>query len=105
MTVIGLLASYSLIVYAVRNYSMSRDLVIANSLAKAKIEEISNSPQPTGGSLANNVTGYFDSPTDRFIRRWQINSNSFGTKTINVTIIMRGPGVLLPDVNVATRIR
>ncbi len=84
---------------------MSRDVVIANSFAKAKVEELSNNLQPNGGSLGNNVNGYFDSPSDRFIRRWEIKSDSFGTKHINVTIVPQGQGVLLPDINIATRIR
>lgn len=105
MTVIGLLASYSLMVYAVRNYSMSRDLVVANSLAKAKVEELSNKLQQDGGSLDNNVNGYFDYPSGNFVRRWRISSDSLGIKIVNVTIIPRTQGTLLPQVNIATRIQ
>lgn len=103
VTVVGLLATLSLIAYAVRSYTVSGDLAIANSLAKAKIEELRNLSQTPGGNLTTNTAGYFDQPTSKFIRRWQITSDSMGTQTLSVGMFPAYPGVLLPEVNVKTR--
>ncbi|HEX8286401.1 MAG TPA: prepilin-type N-terminal cleavage/methylation domain-containing protein [Pyrinomonadaceae bacterium] len=103
VTVIGLLAALTMIAFAVKSYTVSSDLAIANSLAKAKVEELRNASQAPGGNLANNTTGYFDQPTSKFIRRWQITDDSMGTQTLSVNIVPAYPGILLPEVNVRTR--
>jgi prepilin-type N-terminal cleavage/methylation domain-containing protein len=103
ITVVGLLATLTLIAFAVRSYTVSSDLAIANSLAKAKIEELRNTSQATGGNLTSNATEYFDQPTSKFIRRWQITNDSMGTQTLSVAVIPTYPGVLLPEVNLSTR--
>lgn len=103
VTVIGLLGALTMIAFAVKNFTVSSDLAIANSLAKAKIEELRNISQAPGGNLANNTTGYFDQPTNKFIRRWQITTDSMGTETVSVGVIPAYPGLLLPEVNLRTR--
>lgn len=103
VTVVGLLATLTLIAFAVKSYTISSDLAIANSLAKAKIEELRNISQPPGGNLTNNTAGYFDQPTSKFIRRWQITSDSVGTQTVSVGVSPAYPGILLPEVNLKTR--
>jgi prepilin-type N-terminal cleavage/methylation domain-containing protein len=103
VTVVGLLAALTLITYAVKSYTVSSDLAITNSLAKAKIEELRNTSQAPGGNLTNNTTGYFDQPTSKFIRRWQITADSMGTQTVSVAVTPAYPGVLLPEVNLRTR--
>jgi prepilin-type N-terminal cleavage/methylation domain-containing protein len=103
ITVIGLLAALSLIAFAVKRYTVSSDLAIANSLAKSKIEELRNISQAPGGNLLNNTTGYFDQPTSKFIRRWQISTDSMGTQNLSVGVSPAYPGILLPEVNLRTR--
>jgi prepilin-type N-terminal cleavage/methylation domain-containing protein len=103
VTVVGLLAALTLIAFAIKSHTMSSDLAIANSLAKAKIEELRNVSQVPGGNLTNNTSGYFDQPTSKFIRRWQITTDSMGTQTVSVGITPAYPGILLPEVNFRTR--
>ena len=103
ITVVGLLAALTLIAYSIKNYTVSGDLAIANSLAKAKIEELRNLSQAPGGNLTTNSTGYFDQPTDKFTRRWQITTDSMGTQTVSVKISPAYSGLLLPEVNLRTR--
>jgi prepilin-type N-terminal cleavage/methylation domain-containing protein len=103
ITVVGLLATLTLIAFAVRSYTVSGDLAIANSLAKAKIEELRNTSQSPGGNLTSNATEYFDQPTSKFIRRWKITNDSTGTQTLSVGVVPAYPGVLLPEINLSTR--
>jgi prepilin-type N-terminal cleavage/methylation domain-containing protein len=103
ITVIGLLAALTLIAFSIRNYTFSSDLAIANSLAKAKIEELRNISQAPGGDLTANSAGYFDQPTDKFTRRWQITADSMGTQTLSVKISPAYSGLLVPDVDLKTR--
>jgi prepilin-type N-terminal cleavage/methylation domain-containing protein len=103
VTVVGLLAALTLIAYSIKNYTVSSDLAIANSLAKAKIEELRNLSQAPGGNLTNSSAGYFDQPTDKFIRRWQITTDSMGTQTLSVAVSPAYRGILLPEVNLRTR--
>lgn len=103
ITVVGLLGALTLISFAVKRYTVSSDLAIANSLAKSKIEELINLSQAPGGNLTNNTTGYFDQPTSKFIRRWQITTDSMGTQNVSVGITPAYPGILLPEVNLRTR--
>ena len=103
LTVVGLLAVLTLVAYATRMYTTSGDLAIANSLAKAKIEELQNTSQSAGGNLTNNTTNYFDQPTSKFIRRWQIAADSMGTQTLSVAVMPAYPGIVLPEVSLRTR--
>lgn len=103
VTVVGLLAALTLIAFSIKNYTVSGDLAVANSLAKAKIEELRNLSQAPGGNLTANSAGYFDQPTDKFTRRWQITADSMGTQTLSVKISPAYSGLLLPEVNLRTR--
>jgi prepilin-type N-terminal cleavage/methylation domain-containing protein len=103
VTVIGLLGALTLISYAIRNYTVSSDLAIANSLAKAKIEELRNFSQSPGGNLTANAAGYYDEPSSKFVRRWQITADSQGTQTLSVKINPVNSGFLLPEVNLTTK--
>jgi prepilin-type N-terminal cleavage/methylation domain-containing protein len=103
VTVVGLLGALSLIAFAINSSTVSSDLIMADSLAKAKIEELQNTSQPPGGNLTNNTPEYFDQPTSKFIRRWQVTSDPMGTQTLSVSVIPAYPRVLLPEVNLITR--
>lgn len=108
ITVVGLTAVAGLVVEAIRLESRAKDSTSANALLKAKIEELSNySPgaaqRARGGGLNSNITGYYDNPDPRFIRRWQIENNPAdagvpsGTQRVTVTIISDRAEVTIPN--------
>ena len=111
ITTIGLLAVSGLMAVGIRLQTESRDVVAANSFAKAKIEELQNyaptaAQRARGGSLTTNVTNYNDSPDARFQRRWLIETypNDAGvpanTQRITLVIIPNSPGVRLPNIRI-----
>ncbi len=111
ITTIGLLAVAGLIAVGIRLQTESRDAISANSLAKAKIEELQNyAPTATqrarGGSLTSNVASYNDSPDSRYQRRWLIETNPTdagvpaNTQRITVVVVANSPDVRLPDIRI-----
>ena len=111
ITTIGLLAVVGLMVVGIRLQTESRDAIAANSLARAKIEELQNyaptaSQRVRGGSLTSNTTSYNDTPDSRFQRRWQIENNPTDagvpseTQRITVSVISNSPSVRIPSVKV-----
>lgn len=105
VSLVGLAGAYTLIVSSIRTEVFARDLATYNSLARAKTEEIKNTPRTSGGSLTANVNGYYDSPTAAYTRRWQISDDPMGTKTVKVTIVPNAAGTLLPQVEITTRMK
>lgn len=105
IALIGLMAVYSLVVFSIRLQTISRDLAIANSFARAKTEELRNSAQTVGGSLTSNATGYYDSPSGKFTRRWQISNDPMNTRTVTVILLPNTAGTLQPEVKLATRMK
>jgi Tfp pilus assembly protein PilV len=114
ITMIGLLAMAGLIVVGLRFQVESRDLTTANSLARAKLEQLHNT-SPTsaerarGGSLVTNVTNYNDSLSNgRYRIRWQVEvyPTDAGvpkdTQRITVVIVPDRPDVLLPPVQIVS---
>jgi Tfp pilus assembly protein PilV len=76
VTVVGVVAVATLITYGIGLQVLSRDTSRANSLAKAKIEQLriipSSDPQLSlGGDLSSNVSDHFDTPAG-FVRRWVV---------------------------------
>jgi prepilin-type N-terminal cleavage/methylation domain-containing protein len=111
ITTIGLLAVVGLITVGIRLQSESRDAISANSLAKAKLEELQNyAPTATqrarGGSLTNNTANYNDSPDPRYQRRWLIETYPTdagvpaNTQRITVVMVANTPDVRLPDIRI-----
>ncbi len=109
ITTIGLLAVAGLVGIGIRLQTESRDATTANSLARAKIEELQNyaptaAERVRGGSLTTNVANYNDSPDTRFQRRWQIETSPTdagvpaNTQKITVLIVANDSGMRLPDV-------
>ena len=96
---------YGLFVMAVRMQMISKDLATANALARGKIEDLRNTALTPGGSLTTDVAGYNDTPSTNFERRWLIATDAVGTKTVTVTTLANNPGILLPPVQITTRIR
>lgn len=115
ITTVGLLAVSGLMVVGIRLQTESRDAIAANSLARAKIEEIQNysptaSQRARGGSLTSNTTNYSDTSDARFQRRWQIENSPTdtgvpaGTQRITVILIPNRPDVRLPSVQIKSLI-
>ena len=109
ITTFGLLAVSGLMGVGIRLQTESRDAIAANSLAKAKLEELQNyaptaSQRARGGSLTSNVTNYNDSPDARFQRRWLIETNPTdagvpaNAQRITVVIVANNTGVRLPNI-------
>jgi prepilin-type N-terminal cleavage/methylation domain-containing protein len=103
LVTVGLLAIFSLLTVCLRTEVISRELGTANSLSRLKIEELKNSPRVAGGSLTSNVTGYFDNPSFKYTRRWQISADSMGTQTVVVLMIPKVSGAPLSEVRLTTR--
>ena len=111
ITTVGLLAVAGLMAVGIRLQTDSRDAISANSLAKAKIEELQNyTPTVTqrarGGSLTSNIASYNDSPDSRYQRRWLIETNPTdagvpaNTQRITVVVVGNTPDVRLPNIRV-----
>jgi len=105
LTLIGLSAVLGLLTVCVRTEVFSREMAIANSLARSKIEQLANSTRTPGGNLTTNAFGYSDNPNSNYIRRWQITNDTMGTQTVVVAMIPNAPGVALSDVRLTTRMR
>lgn len=103
ISLIGLLAIYSLIFTSVRVQVLSSELSHTNSLAREKIEELKNSTRVPGGNVDGNVTGYFDNPAPGYVRRWQIATGVAGTHTVSVRVTPTRQDRLMPDANLVTR--
>ncbi len=100
---IGFAAVFSLMAFCLKIEVISRELRVANSLSRLKIEELKNSVLIPGGSLTSDVTDYCDYPTATYTRRWQIIKDTTGTQTVSVLIIPEKPDALLPEVKLITR--
>lgn len=103
VSLIGLLAIFTLIFTSVRIQILSKDMSLANSFAREKIEELKNSSRTAGGDVATNVNGYFDTPAPKFIRRWRITTDAMGTQTVAVRVVPTVQDALIPDANLVTR--
>jgi prepilin-type N-terminal cleavage/methylation domain-containing protein len=103
LVVTGLLAVISLLTVCVRTEVVSRELGTVNSFSRLKLEELKNSSRTPGGSLTSNVTGYFDNPTPKYTRRWEITDDPSGTQTVTVIMTPTTKGYLLPEVKLTTR--
>lgn len=103
LVVVGFSAVFSLLTVCVRTELISRNLTMANSLSRLKIEELKNSSRVAGGSLTANTTNYYDNPNSDYTRRWQISTDTMGTQTVVVLIIPNRPGIILPEVRIITR--
>ncbi len=105
VTLVGILAVFVLVTYSVQMHVDSRDTAKANSLAKAKVEELKNSAPVVGGDLNSDVTGYFDSPSAEYTRRWQVANGPQATQTISVRMVGNNPDITLPEITIVTRMR
>ncbi len=113
ITTIGLLAVAGLMGVGIRLQTESRDATAANSLARAKIEELQNyapsaAQRVRGGSLTSNTANYNDSPDARFQRRWQIETSPTdagvpaNTQKITVVLVANNKGIRLPDIRLVS---
>jgi prepilin-type N-terminal cleavage/methylation domain-containing protein len=103
LVVTGFMAVFSLLTACLKTEVISRDLGRANSFSRSKIEELKISQRTPGGSLTSNVSGYFDTPTDDYTRRWEISADSMGTETVTVVMLPTIKGAIMPEVRLTTR--
>lgn len=103
LVVSGFMAVFSLLTVCVRTEVVSRELTQANALSRLKIEELKNTGRVAGGSLTSDVPNYFDNPTSRYTRRWQISVDPMGTQTVTVLMTPNTAGVPLSEVRLTTR--
>ncbi len=109
ITTIGLVAVAGLIAIGIRLQTEARDSTAANSLARAKIEELQNyapnaAQRTRGGSLTANVANYNDAPDNRYSRRWLIETHpadpGVPANTQRITVVLIGTirDIRLPDI-------
>jgi len=93
VTVVGVVAVATLILYGIGLQVQSRDVTMANALAKSKIEELSiDSLLAKGGKLTSNVDGYYDMPPGfSFTRRWEVKDGPANTLEVTVRVIAENP--------------
>ncbi|MEO6588241.1 MAG: prepilin-type N-terminal cleavage/methylation domain-containing protein [Pyrinomonadaceae bacterium] len=103
LTVAGFTAIFSLLTVCIRTEVNSRELTVANSLSRLKMEELKSFTRVPGGSLTNNSANYFDNPNPRYTRRWQISADSMGTQTVVVLMIPNASSNYLTEVRLTTR--
>ena len=99
VTVVGVVAVATLILYGIGLQVQSRDATMANALAKSKIEELSLSISllEVGGDLDNNVTGYNDMPTGYTVR-WAVAAGPANTLDVTVRVIAENPAAAVSPV-------
>lgn len=112
VTMVGLLSVAGMLSVGIRLQTESRDATAAGAIARLKMEELQNfsptAPQRVrGGSLTSNLSGYFDTPDTRFVRRWQVETSPTdsgvpaGTQRISVSIHANQGGVRIPPVRLS----
>lgn len=84
---IGLLAVAALSAVATQGEVFAFNSTDASALAASKVEELKAGTLTNGGSLTSNTTGYSDTPSWYFHRRWTISDGPAGTKEINVVVV------------------
>ena len=102
---VGLAGVLTLLVTCLRTEMISRDLTVANSLSRSKMEQLKNTTRTPGGSLTSDVDGYYDNPTSGLVRRWVIANEPSGAQTVTVASFPTNAGVLLPQVEIKTRMQ
>jgi Tfp pilus assembly protein PilW len=105
VSLIGIVAVYSLVIVSLQTQAISKDLASANSFARAKVEELKNRTRTAGGDLTTNAVGYFDTPSPDYTRRWQIADDTIGSQTVSVRVIPTVQTPLVIEVNLMTRMR
>src|SRR6478672_10709916 len=105
IVMIGFTGICGLLTSCVKAEVMSNNLATANSLARAKMEELTVSTRTAGGSLTSSVSGYSDAPTTQFTRRWTIAADIASTQTITVAVLETNQADAIPQVQVTTRIQ
>ncbi len=105
ISLVGIMAIYSLVVISIKTQTVSKDIAIANSFARAKLEELRNTTNAAGGDLNANSTGYFDSPAPKYYRRWQVSIDTFGSQTVSVRVLPVDADPVKPDLSISTRIK
>ena len=93
---VGVLAAAPMFMYAVRGNAVGADVGSASALAEERMELLRTTPfadLTEGGSLDDNVEGYFDDSTSGYTVRWQISTGAGPglAKTIAVRAVVERP--------------
>jgi prepilin-type N-terminal cleavage/methylation domain-containing protein len=102
---IGLLAVAALAAVATQGEIFAFNSTDASALAASKMEELKAGTLTEGGSLTSNVTGYSDTPSWYFYRRWEIKSGPSGTKEVTVVVVPQVSGNKVRTTQVKTLVR
>ena len=107
---VGILAVETLIVNGISLQTLSSSSSIANGFAKQKVEELqaraSTDPaRANGGSLASNVSGYNDTPSANFVRRWVLSAGANGTQDVQVQVSPSSSSSTFTTVTIETLIQ
>lgn len=96
--VVGLLSLAQLLAVTIRAETMARNGAEATRVAQGKLDELMKANfdtnpavqiTPVGtDSLASNVANYFDTPTPRTIRRWQVSAGPATTRILTVRVLV-----------------
>ncbi|MDA2925010.1 prepilin-type N-terminal cleavage/methylation domain-containing protein [Acidobacteria bacterium AH-259-L09] len=93
ITVVGVLAVATLILYAIQLQSFSRDTSQAQALAQEKMEELrivdpTDPQRSVGGDLNSNVANHYDEPAGTiFVRRWVVAGGPAGTQDLTIAVV------------------
>jgi Tfp pilus assembly protein PilV len=107
---VGVLAIEVFVVNGLGMQALANNSSIANSLAKAKVEELqarsSNDPaRANGGSLTSNVIDYYDTIGANFVRRWLISTGADGTQNVQVRVLPSDSSKTFTTVTIETLIQ
>jgi len=110
ITLIGVLAIEVFVINGLGMQTLASNSSIANSLAKAKVEELqarsSNDPaRANGGSLSANVTNYYDTVGTNYVRRWVISDAANGTQNVQVRVLPSQSSKAFTTVTIETLIQ
>jgi len=110
ITLIGVLAIEVFVINGLGMQTLASNSSIANSLAKAKVEELqarsSNDPaRANGGSLSANVTNYYDTVGTNYVRRWVISDGANGTQNVQVRVLPSQSSKAFTTVSIETLIQ
>lgn len=105
LVMVGFTGICGLLTSCVKAELLSSNLAMANSLARSKVEELKVATRTAGGSLTTNTTGYYDTPTANFTRRWTVTSSVASTQLVTVAVVQTNQSDAMPQVQVTTRMQ
>ena len=108
ITVVGVLAVATLLLYAIQLQSLARDTTQAKDLAQEKLEELrildpTDPQRSVGGDLNSNVANHYDEPAGTIlVRRWVIAAGPAGTQDLTIALVSNVSNVQVGTVQLRT---